>query len=61
MDSNSIKAFSAIPGIGKSIAQDLVNIGIQSLGDLKGKDPERLYEESNRFEGLIIFISLINS
>jgi len=29
-----------IPGIGKSIAKDLRNIGIQTIADLKGKDPE---------------------
>jgi hypothetical protein len=40
-----------IPGVGKSIAQDLINIGIISIDDLKGKNPERLYYESNRFAG----------
>jgi len=43
----------AIPGIGKSIVKDLQNIGIYSVEDLKGKDPEKLYEMSNRFEGKI--------
>ena len=32
-----------IPGVGKSIAQDLYNLGICSIADLKGKDPEELY------------------
>ncbi len=40
-----------IPGVGKSIAEDLRNIGVHSVADLKGKDPEKLYEMSNRFEG----------
>jgi hypothetical protein len=40
-----------IPGVGKSIAQDLQNIGIHSIADLKGKNPETLYEHSNRFAG----------
>jgi hypothetical protein len=31
-----------IPGVGKSIARDLRNIGIKSVADLKGKDPEKL-------------------
>ena len=39
-----------IPGVGKSIAQDLRNIGIQKVGDLKGKNPEKLYEASNYYE-----------
>lgn len=42
-----------IPSVGKSIAEDLRNIGIQTVADLKGKDPEKLYEMSNRFEGRI--------
>lgn len=41
-----------IPGIGKNIAEDLNNIGIHSIADLKGKSPEKLYELSNRFEGV---------
>ncbi|MCL5010686.1 MAG: helix-hairpin-helix domain-containing protein [Patescibacteria group bacterium] len=41
-----------IPGVGKSISQDLQNIGIQSIADLKGKNPEKLYEKSNQFEGI---------
>ncbi len=43
----------SIPGIGKSIARDLQNIGIYSVADLKGKDPEKLYEQSNRLAGTI--------
>jgi len=52
MDKNqSIKELTIIPGVGKSIATDLWNIGITSLSDLKGKDPELLYELSNRYAG----------
>lgn len=36
-----------IPGVGKSIAQDLIDIGITSVEDLKGKNPEHLYQKSN--------------
>jgi hypothetical protein len=35
---------TTIPGVGPSIAQDLVELGIRQVGDLKGKSPERLYE-----------------
>jgi hypothetical protein len=35
----------AIPGVGKKTAADLVNLGIRSTADLKGRDPERLYDE----------------
>ena len=40
-----------IPGVGKSIAGDLHDIGICSVADLKGKNPQKLYEASNRFAG----------
>jgi hypothetical protein len=41
----------SIPYIGPSIAEDLHNIGIDSVEDLKGKDPEKMYELSNKHEG----------
>lgn len=40
-----------IPGVGKSIAADLRNIGIRTIDDLIGKDPEKLYAKSNRHAG----------
>lgn len=42
-----------IPGVGRSIAQDLRDIGVGSIADLKGKDPKKLYEKSNRFAGVV--------
>jgi hypothetical protein len=42
-----------IPSVGKSIAQDLRNIGIRTIADLKGKNPEILFEESNRYAGVM--------
>ena len=33
-----------IPGVGPSIAQDLRDLGISRVADLKGKDPEVLYQ-----------------
>lgn len=47
--SSTSKELMQIPGVGKSIAQDLMNIGIHEVKDLKGKDPEKLYDQSNRF------------
>lgn len=32
-----------IPGVGANIEKHLQNIGIQSIEDLRGKDPENLY------------------
>ncbi len=49
----SLKELKTIPGIGKSIARDLWNIGIKKISDLKNQDPELLYDLSNRFAGTI--------
>ncbi|MCL5279474.1 MAG: helix-hairpin-helix domain-containing protein [Planctomycetes bacterium] len=38
-----------IPGVGKSIAADLRLLGITSVRQLKGKDPEKLYRRLCRF------------
>ena len=48
---NAIKELKKIPGVGKSIAEDLWNIGIRNTSDLKGQDPELLYDLSNIYEG----------
>ena len=50
---NQIKELMQIPGVGKSIANDLINIGIKSIKDLKGKNPQTLYDRSNRFAGAV--------
>ena len=42
-----------IPGVGKSISQDLMNIGINSISNLKGKNPQSLYHKSNLLVGQI--------
>ena len=35
----------AIPGFGKASVRDLNHLGIYELGDLKGKEPERMYTQ----------------
>ena len=50
---DSIKDLMRIPGVGKSIAQDFLEIGINSVGDLKGKNPETLYDLINRKNGTV--------
>lgn len=32
-----------IPGVGPSLAQDLRDLGIRQVAELRGEDPERLY------------------
>ena len=51
--SGDIKELMTIPGVGRSIANDLTNIGICSVRDLKGKNPQTLYEQSNRVAGCV--------
>ncbi len=41
---NPLKALQVIPGVGPSIAQDLLDLGIVRVSDLKGKNPELLYD-----------------
>lgn len=53
MEKKSLKELTKIPGVGKSIAHDLWNIGIHSISDLSGQDPEVLYDLANRFEGVV--------
>ena len=50
---HSLKQLMTIPGIGKSIANNLYDIGIKSIEDLQGKDPQTLFEESNGYAGTI--------
>ncbi|MEN8373966.1 MAG: helix-hairpin-helix domain-containing protein [Gemmatimonadota bacterium] len=33
-----------IPGVGPAIANDLWELGVERVGDLRGKDPEALYD-----------------
>lgn len=49
----SLKELMIIPGVGKSISKDLYSIGIKSISDLKGKDPQKLYVKSNKYAGVV--------
>jgi len=49
----TIKELTIIPGVGKSLATDLWNIGITSIADLKGQNPSKLYDLSNEFAGTV--------
>lgn len=39
------KNLEQIPGVGKNIAQDLLNIDINTIDDLKGRKAEELYQK----------------
>jgi hypothetical protein len=49
-----LRELRTIPGIGREISEDLFTIGISSVKDLKGKDPEKLYEKLCKKQGLKI-------
>lgn len=40
-----------IPGVGKAVEQALLNIGINKIADLRGRDPEELYALHNLRRG----------
>ena len=49
----SIKELMQIPGVGKSVASNLWHIGIRKVEDLRNRDPQQLFDNSNRFTGTI--------
>jgi hypothetical protein len=51
MKKNYKNDLQKIPGVGKSIVQDLMDLGIFRVEDLKGRDPEKLYEDSKALAG----------
>ncbi len=48
----ALKKLRTIPGVGKSISQDLRDIGIKEIDDLKDKSPQLLYEKLNTLSGV---------
>ncbi len=49
----AVKDLTEIPGVGRSVADDLIQMGITKVSDLKDKDAERLYNKSNRQAGTV--------
>jgi hypothetical protein len=50
----TLREFKKIPGVGKSISEDLWNIGLRSIDGLKDGDPELLYEQMCAYQGVRI-------
>lgn len=48
---NVIKEFKTIPGIGPSLAEDLWDIGLRSIEELKKEDPEVMYKNLEKLRG----------
>ena len=50
----ALRDFRRIPGVGRSIAEDLWSLGMRSVDDLRGRDPEALYERLCEIQGVRI-------
>jgi nucleotidyltransferase/DNA polymerase involved in DNA repair len=50
---SALKELSQIPGVGKVVSRDLYNLGFKSIKDLKGINPEKIYDSHNKFRGSI--------
>ena len=46
-----LKALQVIPGIGPSMARDLLDLGYERVADLRGQDPQRMYERLMELRG----------
>lgn len=49
--SRALRELRRIPGVGKTIAEDLWGLGIRSVADLRGRDPEELYLRLGELQG----------
>lgn len=45
------KSFQTIPGIGPSMAHDLIDLGFSNASELRGEDPERMYSDLCELRG----------
>ncbi len=48
-----LKELQKIPGIGPSLSEDLYLLGMRKVSDLKGRDPQKLYDELNSISGKV--------
>lgn len=46
-----LREFQEIPGVGKSIAQDLYDLGYRSITELQDEDPQAMYDNSCALAG----------
>lgn len=46
-----LKELRAIPGVGLSIARDLWELGYHKVDDLRGQDPESMYQRHMQIRG----------
>ena len=46
------RALQRMPNVGPAVAYDLLRLGVRCPEDLTGKDPDALYEELGRLDGV---------
>lgn len=49
-----MSSLQQIPGVGKNIEAHLRSVGIASIEDLRGRDPEELYRQVCQVEGCAV-------
>lgn len=47
----ALEDLQRIPGVGKAVARDLWNLGLRSVDDLRGQDPQTLYDRLCALQG----------
>jgi len=49
-----LKDFQTIPNVGPRTAQDLWQLGVRSIAELKGADPQKMYDRLCKLKGVRI-------
>jgi len=57
--SSALRELQVIPGVGNSIAEDLWELDVRSLDDLRARDPEQMYQEICHRQGHVLDRSLL--
>lgn len=50
-NADTLRELQVIPGIGPSVARDLLDLGIRRVSDLKGRSPEGLNSRLEKLRG----------
>ena len=48
----ALKDLRQIPGVGKRVAEDLYELGYRSVSELKGDNPQKMYDRLCKLQGV---------
>ncbi len=48
---NPLNALQSIPGVGKKLARDLLELGYKNVNELRAEDPEEMYQNLMSLRG----------